>query len=118
MASRTYSGGCHCGQVRYDVTVDLDQVLACNCSICTKRGLLLAFVKPECFALRSGAENLTDYQFSKKVIHHVFCPECGVESFARGTAPDGSEMIAINARCLDNVDMGKLTPQPFDGRSL
>jgi len=118
MASRTYSGGCHCGQVRYDVTVDLDEVLACNCSICTKRGLLLAFVKPECFALRSGAENLTDYQFSKKVIHHLFCPECGVESFARGTAPDGSEMIAVNARCLDNVDVSKLTPQPFDGRSL
>jgi hypothetical protein len=61
---------------------------------------------------------LTDYQFYKKVIHHLFCPECGVESFARGTAPDGAETIAINVRCLDNVDVGKLTPKQFDGRSL
>ena len=44
---RTYTGGCHCGQVRYEVTTDLAAVVSCNCSICTKRGLLLNFVSPE-----------------------------------------------------------------------
>ena len=117
-STRTYSGGCHCGQVRYDVTCDLGEVISCNCSICTKRGLLWTFVKPDCFALRSGAEDLSDYQFHKKNLHHLFCPECGVESFARGTMPDGTEMVAINVRCLDNVDLAKLTPKPFDGRKL
>ena len=39
-------------------------------------------------------------------------------SFARGTAPDGFEIVAVNVRCLENVDIGALSPTPFDGRSL
>jgi hypothetical protein len=116
-SARTFMGGCHCGQVRYEVTTDLTPVIACNCSICTKHGLLLTFVTPENFALRAGGEDLVDYQFYKKVIHHQFCPVCGVESFARGTKPDGTPMIAINVRCLDGLDISTLEPVPFDGRS-
>src|SRR5215831_725498 len=71
--AKTYTGGCHCGEVRYETTTDLSTVMACNCSICTKRGILWTFVKPEQFALRSGEEDLRDYQFNKKMIHHLFC---------------------------------------------
>ncbi len=117
-ATRTYRGGCHCGQVRYETTTDLAMVVSCNCSICAKRGALWTFVKPEQFALRSGEEDLADYQFNKKVIHHLFCSCCGIESFARGKAPDGSEMVAINVRCLDEVDIAALTLAPFDGKQL
>jgi hypothetical protein len=118
MALKNYTGGCHCGQVRYETTADLAEVISCNCSLCTKRGILWTFVKPESFALRSGEDCLTDYQFNKKVIHHLFCCVCGVESFARGTGPDGSEMIAINVRCLDDINIAALTLKPFDGRSM
>ena len=54
--SKNFSGGCHCGLVRFDVTADLSHVLACNCSICTKRGALWTFVPPEQFALRAPIE--------------------------------------------------------------
>jgi len=104
--------------VRYETTTDLAMVVSCNCSICAKRGALWTFVKPEQFALRSGEEDLADYQFNKKVIHHLFCSCCGIESFARGKAPDGSEMVAINVRCLDEVDIAALTLAPFDGKQL
>ena len=40
----TYSGGCHCGAVRFETTTDLGKVISCNCSICSLRGLLLTFV--------------------------------------------------------------------------
>ena len=113
-----YSGGCHCGNVRFDVTADLSQVLGCNCSICVKRGALWCFVTPDVFALRAGADALADYQFGKKSIHHLFCPNCGVGAFSRGTGGDGSEMIAVNVRCLDGVDVGALKVTPFDGKSL
>lgn len=115
---KTHTGGCHCGHVRYQVTTDLSQVIACNCSICSKRGLLLTFVSPEQFSLRSNGATLCDYQFHKHVIHHRFCPVCGVESFAEGLTPDGRKMVAVNVRCLDNVDLAALTPLPFDGKSL
>jgi hypothetical protein len=114
----TYTGGCHCGRVRYEVTTDPGQAVACNCSNCAKHGLWLTFVKPEHFKLQSGLDQLADYQFNKHVIHHVFCRHCGVQSFARGKAPDGRDMFAINVRCLDGVDVATLTPKPFDGRSL
>lgn len=113
-----HSGGCHCGRVRYEVTTNLTPVMSCNCSICQKRGALLTFVKAAQFALLSSEDDLTDYQFNKKIIHHLFCSKCGIASFARGRGPDGSEMVAINVRCLDDIDLDALTPMPFDGKSL
>jgi hypothetical protein len=115
----THAGGCHCGAVRYDVTIDLDEVVAtsCNCSMCGRAGTLLAFVPAKQFTLRSGEDVLTDYQFNKKNIHHLFCRVCGIKSFARGTGTDGSEMAAINLRCLDDVDLTKVKVRSFDGKS-
>jgi hypothetical protein len=115
---RTFTGGCHCGIVRFETTLDLGNVVACNCSICSKKGLMLAFVPAERFALRAGEDQLTEYLFHKKVIHHQFCPACGVEPFARGHAGDGTAMVAVNVRCLDDVDIAALNARPFDGRSI
>jgi hypothetical protein len=116
--AKAYTGGCHCGKVRYRVTTDLDRVIRCNCSICSKKGYWLSFVPASDFELESGADALTDYQFNKLNIHHLFCSTCGIQSFGRGTGPDGSEMVAVNVRCLDDVDLSKLAPTEFDGRSL
>lgn len=115
--AKTHHGGCHCGAVRYQVEVDLSQpVIQCNCSICFRTGTLLTFVQPESFKLEKGEESLTDYQFSKKVIHHLFCKVCGVRSFARGTGPQGP-MVAINTRCLDGLSLEELKVMNYDGRS-
>ena len=114
----THRGGCHCGNVRFEVDTDLREVMECNCSICSKTGSRLAFVPPEQFRLLSGGDRLTDYQFKTKTIHHLFCPVCGIRSFARGRGADGREMIAINVRCLEDVDLASLPVRPFDGRSL
>src|SRR4051794_9312554 len=115
--ARTYEGGCHCGRVRYEVTADVSKVIECNCSICSKKGHLLAFVPEDRFTLKAG-DGLGDYQFNKDIIHHLFCPTCGVQSFARGKGPDGKPMVAVNVRCLEGVDVKKLAVTPFDGRSL
>lgn len=116
--TKTYSGGCHCGRVRYEVEADLSRVMSCNCSICRKRGVLLVFAPEEKFKLESGADVLSDYQFNRKIIHHLFCDVCGVGSFARGVGPNGVPMAAINVRCLDDVELDGLNVVPFDGKSL
>ncbi|HYX38384.1 MAG TPA: GFA family protein [Oligoflexus sp.] len=112
-----YTGGCHCGKVRYQVDMDLTGLIACNCSICSKKGLILGFVKEAQFSLVSGQNELSDYQFNKKHIHHLFCKNCGVSSFCNGADQDGSNMYAINVRCLDGVDLATLVPTPIDGKS-
>lgn len=112
-----YTGGCHCGAVRFDVSAPFDTAISCNCSICQKKGTLLAFVPADAFSLASGEEKLTDYQFNKRAIHHLFCSTCGVTSFARGTDPKGNSMVAINVRCLDGIALEDITIVNFDGRS-
>jgi hypothetical protein len=112
-----HHGSCHCGAVRYSVDIDLTKpVISCNCSICGRSGTLLAFVPADSFKLERGEEALTDYQFGKKSIHHLFCRTCGVRSFARGKGPQGP-MVAINTRCLEGVDPKALPVQNFDGKS-
>jgi hypothetical protein len=116
--SKTFTGGCHCGKVRYEATSDLSRVMQCNCSICSKKGTLISPVAKDQFRLLSGESELADYQFNKHVIHHLFCRTCGVQSFSRGKTQDGREMFAINVRCLDGVDPAALTITPFNGRAL
>ena len=119
MSLTTHQGGCHCGAVRYHVELDLTQpAITCNCSICLRTGAVLAFVSKPAFTLDQGEDNLSDYQFNHKVIHHLFCKTCGVRSFARGTLPDGTESIAINVRCIDGVELDKLALHPYDGKSI
>jgi hypothetical protein len=90
--------------------------MQCNCSICSRTGTLLSFVPSGSFTLEKGEDSLTDYQFNKRNIHHLFCRVCGVRSFAHGQGPSGP-MVAINTRCLEDVDPTTLPVQHFDGKS-
>ncbi|MET0284493.1 MAG: GFA family protein [Polyangiales bacterium] len=118
MAQKTYKGSCHCGDVRYSVEADLSgELITCNCSICGRSGTALAFVPAAVFKLEQGEGALTDYQFGKKKLHHPFCKTCGIRSFSRGQSPDGTPMIAINARCLEGVDIDSLKTMKYDGAS-
>lgn len=116
--AKLQSGGCHCGKVRYDVTIATDAAIGCNCSMCGRKGTLLSFVGEDAFTLKSGEDNLTDYQFAKHNIHHLFCKTCGVTSFARGSGPDGKKMVAINVRCIDDVDLDQVKVNAFDGKNM
>lgn len=111
-------GQCHCGRVKFEVEMTIENAISCNCSICMKRGSLLDFVPESKFRLLSCASELQEYLFNKKVIHHYFCKNCGILPFGMGTAPDGSKVVAINLRCIDGVELKALKVHEYDGRSL
>ena len=118
MAQSTHQGGCHCGAVRYTVQLDLDApAITCNCSMCGRAGSYLMFVPAASFTLDKGEANLTDYQFNKHVIHHVFCKTCGIKAFARGKNPKGEDTVAINVRTIDDIDVFHVQTKQFDGKS-
>lgn len=110
-----HTGGCHCGTVRYEVETDLTDLIECNCSHCHKKGFILKFADKDAFTLISGADSLVEYQFNKKQIRHLFCKTCGVQSFAEGVS---FPKVAINVRCLDDVDTKSLTISPFNGKDV
>ena len=77
-----YSGGCHCGAVKFEVTAPAEvEIEDCNCSICSKTGFLHLIVPKSQFQLLQGEAQLQSYQFNTRVAQHYFCKICGVKPF-------------------------------------
>ncbi|MEM7020535.1 MAG: GFA family protein, partial [Pseudomonadota bacterium] len=114
----THTGQCHCGAVAYEVAVDIENVMECNCSICRRTGWRLSFVGASQFTLTRGENDLVDYQFGKKHLHHPFCKHCGVRSFSWGPNEQGDKMFAVNTRCLDDFDVGQVEVNQYDGAAI
>lgn len=119
--SKTHTGGCHCGAVRFEVDLDLSKpVSQCNCTLCTKRGSSGLIVKPGAFRLLCGEGELRDYSRPREGYeagHFYFCSRCGIHAFGRGNLPQlGGEYVSVNVHCLDDVDPSTLTVVHWDGR--
>jgi hypothetical protein len=113
--SQTYEGGCHCGAVRFRVQVDQHQAIACNCSICLKKGFLHLIVPPEQFTLLQGQAALTTYTFNTGIAKHLFCRICGIHPFYRPRShPD---QFDVNVHCLDGDAMSAFSVESFDGEN-
>jgi len=120
---KTYTGGCHCGAVRFEADLDIATgTQKCNCSICSKMRLWSVKARPDAFRLTAGEPELTDYCGNNKVAHHLFCRRCGVHAFEWVDVPNmtGGKYFNINVLCLDSVDIDELMVAPVtyhDGRN-
>ena len=114
MSTQTIIGSCHCGKVRFEVTVPKEVVVQeCNCSICSRSGYLHLIVPKSRFKLLQGEDNLTTYTFDTHEAKHMFCKTCGIKSFyIPRSNPDG---YSVNLRCLDQSKFDKVTVELFDG---
>jgi hypothetical protein len=118
---KTYTGGCHCGAVRFEVDVDISAGTGkCNCTFCTKARLWSVDVKPEVFRLLCDETSIVDYQLTNTVAHHTFCRTCGIRSFEWVDVPNmtGAKYYNVNVACLDGVDLDELMAAPvtyYDG---
>ena len=110
----TYTGGCHCGRVRFEVSGQIKRVLDCNCSICRKKGFLHWIVEPEQFRLLSSSDALALYEFNTKTAKHYFCSACGISSYY--IPRSHPNMIDVNVRCLDKVNLEELEIERFNGQ--
>lgn len=109
-------GGCHCGRVRFAVTIQPPlELLDCNCSICSKTGFLHLIVPHERFALLSGLDSLTSYRFGSGAAEHLFCRTCGIKSFYQPRSHP--EAWSVHFRCLDPDHGLEPAIRHFDGRN-
>ena len=115
--STTQKGSCHCGQIAFEVEGAPTEAMACNCSICQRKGVLMWFVPRGKLRLLTPPENMATYTFNTHVIQHHFCPTCGMHPFGEAPDPKGNAMAAVNIRCLEDIDLASIPVQMYDGRS-
>ena len=113
----THSGSCHCGQVAFEVEGEIAGGMACNCSMCQRKGSLLWFVPRTALRVTTGEDAMATYTFNQHVVRHRFCPTCGIHPFGEGIGPDGTAMAAINLRCLEGIDLDAVPVTHYDGRA-
>jgi len=110
-----YQGGCHCGAVRFEVEGEIEDVVVCNCSICSMTAYLHWQVEPEQFKLLTTEGVIRNYQFGTMTAKNYFCENCGISAFRH--ARSDPDKVDINVRCLEGVDIESLPTQFFDGQS-
>jgi len=111
----THRGGCHCGDVAFEVAAPARFTAQdCNCSLCSMTGYLHLIVPAGRFRLLRGADSLATYTFNTGTARHLFCRRCGIKSFyVPRSNPDG---YSVNVRCLDPATVEHVEIEPFDGR--
>ncbi|MGR3983972.1 MAG: GFA family protein [Gammaproteobacteria bacterium] len=112
-------GRCHCGAVEFEVTLEngLADLRRCNCSLCRRKGAIMAGVPLDALRVTKGAGNLSMYQWNTKVAKHYFCKTCGIYTHhARRSNPNE---YGFNAACIDGVDPYALGEIPVgDGAAM
>ena len=109
-------GGCHCGRVRFRARVDLDLLSQCNCSICTKKGILHLPIAPEDFELLRGKTALTVYTFetgwrSTRFVRIAACMRSTFRARSRTELP--------STRAVSTTSMGPACSRPgFSGDGI
>jgi len=113
---QTYQGSCHCGDVTFEVDMDLDHVRVCDCSLCRKRGALNHRVAEGDLRVLSDLDAMTLYRWNTMTARDYFCPRCGILPFRRPrTAP---HLWTVNVRCLDGVDLDVIPVRRVEGSTL
>jgi len=117
MSTKKHAGSCHCGAVKFEVEIDATNGSRCNCTICTKLGLVGSSVKPDAFVLREGEASLAGYAWGHRVSTRYFCKHCGTSCFARGHLAElGGDFVSINLNALDDIDPSTVELVYWDGR--
>ncbi|MBV9994218.1 MAG: GFA family protein [Caulobacteraceae bacterium] len=119
------TGRCHCGRNVFEIEGGPPPALTrCTCSLCSKRGHLLAYYAPEAFRVVQADSDAVYRWNSKRVAHH-FCSACGCDLYADspvfqpGGAWDGvTRRIAVNARLLDDFEAADWPVTVIDGKHL
>ena len=113
---KLYSGACHCGAVRFEANVDISAgTWKCNCSICAKVRFWSVDGAPGEVHLLQGADELVDYGFNSRNVHHYFCRHCGVRPYQYVDLPaEGRRYYNVNIACLEGVDIDELMAAPVN----
>ena len=103
---------CHCGSVKLELTLPngLEEVRRCNCSMCRRRGAIVASVPLSGLKVVSGNNTLSLYQFNTHTARHYFCSVCGI--YTHHQRRSNPHQFGFNVACLEGVNPFELGEVP------
>ncbi|WP_119389231.1 GFA family protein [Taklimakanibacter lacteus] len=110
--SKSYTGGCACGAIRYEISSEPLAMVDCQCRHCQQRsgtghGSYLTFPSVKDVKVSGAAAQWDIAGDSGNVKTHCFCPTCGTPVYLSFSAmPD---FFTIHAGSLD--DPARYKPQ-------
>jgi hypothetical protein len=107
---------CHCGAVVLEL--DLPQGIVdprrCNCSLCRRKGAIVASVPLAGLKVIAGEDVLRLYQFNTRTAKHYFCGNCGIHTHHQRRS--NPREYSYNVGCLEGVNPFELGEVPtLDG---
>lgn len=101
------TGACHCGKVRFTVTLTdgLHTARRCTCSYCRMRGAVAVSADLDGLTVTAGKDALSTYEFNTMTAKHYFCSLCGI--YTHHQRRSNPHQYGVNVACLDGVS-------PFD----
>lgn len=105
------TGGCLCGDVRYEVQGTLDKIIACHCVNCRKTAGAACshnmVLKTDQLSLTQGEPKMyVDTAASGNRLFRYFCGSCGSSLFSR--REQVPEMTVLKAGSLDDSNGARI----------
>ena len=103
-----YKVKCHCNKIEIEINQPklFENLVRCNCSICSKRATVMAIVNENSVNVIKGSEFLKLYQFHTNTAKHYFCSECGI--YTHHNPRSAPAMTGFNLGCVDEVNVEDL----------
>jgi hypothetical protein len=97
-------GSCHCGAVQFEVSLSngFEKLRRCNCSLCQRKGAVMASVPIDRLRVTKGQEKLSLYQWNTRIAKHYFCSVCGIYTHHQRRSAPGE--LGFNVACIEGVD--------------
>ena len=109
---------CHCGAVEVTVPRKPRTITDCNCSICTKYGVLWAYYKESTVQLPTKAKTTHEYIWGRKHQRFVRCANCGCIMYWQRLAPHPQNNVGVNARNFEPAILHSIRVRPLDGAAF
>ena len=106
-----HRAACHCGAVvlELDLPDGIVDPRRCDCSMCRRKGAIVATVAESGIRIVQGQSQLKLYQFNTRTAKHFFCGNCGIYTHhQRRSTPD---QYGFNLGGLEGVnpyDLGQI----------
>jgi len=105
---KKHKATCHCGsvEIELDLPDGLVDIRRCDCSMCRRRGAIVASISLSGINILKGHEALKSYQFNTNTAKHYFCSRCGI--YTHHQRRSNPTQYGVNVACLEGVNPLKI----------